>query len=384
MPALVGDGPPMPWRGPHRRRSRSGAMLSVRIGLLQVVGTALAAHGHGDRRSLDAVAYLLLGAGPAALAARRRAPLTVLALNLATTGSYYALDYRYGPAFLGLFVAVFTAVERAAGRHVVTLIAAGFAGYSALSVLLDREPRSIGRLIATAALLSFVVMLAEAMHSGRERGRAAAQAASEQRRRRASEERLRIAQELHDTLGHHLSVINVQAGVALHLGGEQADSALVAIKQASHEALDELRDVLSILRNDQEAPRAPTPTLARLDELVEQSRAAGLPVQLQRDDDARPLPPAVDRAAYRIVQEALTNVRRHAEASRARVNLRRGDAALLVEITDDGRSDGLVAEEGNGIEGMRTRATALGGTLELDRAPAGGLRVRAVLPLVTP
>jgi signal transduction histidine kinase len=205
----------------------------------------------------------------------------------------------------------------------------------------------------------------------------------EQQRRQASEERLRIARELHDVLGHHLSLINVQAGVGLHLMDsrpEQAREALTAIKSASAEALREVRSVLGVLRPEEEAaPRAPAPSLARLDDLTAD---AGLPVRTVVDGTPRPLPAEVDRAAYRIVQEALTNVRRHAgPAAAAVVTIGYAEGEVTVRVTDDGAGSAAPLDGGNGIPGMRARAEALGGTLTAAPVPGGGFAVRAVLPV---
>jgi signal transduction histidine kinase len=227
----------------------------------------------------------------------------------------------------------------------------------------------------------------------RRAGAEAARARAEQSRRQASEERLRIARELHDVLGHHLSLINMRAGVALHLldtqpperAPEQARDAFAAIKQASAEALREVRGVLAALRPaDESAPRSPTPGLAELDALVEQARAAGLPVTLRLDGLPAQLPAEVDRAAYRIVQEALTNVRRHAGPSAtATVCIGWSPEALAVRVDDDGAGPAATApaEPGNGIPGMRERAAALGGELSAGGRAGGGFRVDATLPL---
>jgi signal transduction histidine kinase len=207
-----------------------------------------------------------------------------------------------------------------------------------------------------------------------------ARARAEQQRRQASEERLRIAQELHDVLGHHLSLINVQAGVGLHLMDEQpeqARTALVAIKDASAEALREVRSVLGILRSeDESAPRTPAPSLANLPALVEDAGATA-----SVHGAARELPAEVDRAAYRIAQEALTNVRRHAgTGATAQVVIGYEPDALTVRVQDDGVG-GPPVEDGNGIAGMRARAAALGGTLSAGPADGGGYLVEARLPL---
>jgi len=219
--------------------------------------------------------------------------------------------------------------------------------------------------------------MAETMKTRAERAKAKA----EQERRQASEERLRMARELHDVLGHHLSLINVQAGVGLHLMDsrpEQAREALAAIKTASAEALREVRAVLGVLRPEEEAaPRQPALGLDRLDELT---GSAGLPVTATVSGAPRPLPAEVDRAAYRIVQEALTNVRKHAGPEvTAAVTIEYAADEIVVSIRNDGASvDGL--GEGSGIAGMRARAEALGGSLRAAPLAEGGFLVGASLP----
>jgi signal transduction histidine kinase len=212
-------------------------------------------------------------------------------------------------------------------------------------------------------------------------------AGAQETRRQASEERLRLARELHDALGHHLSLINLQAGVALHLDQElpvQARGALAAIKQASLDTLGELRSLLDLLRQQpQPTPRAPTWTLARLDALVAQAHAAGLEVRTQIQGQVRVLPDGVDVAAFRIVQEALTNITRHAGTTTATVRVAYGDQDLTVEVDDDGHGPGVRnrADGGMGLLGMRERVAALDGELQTGPRPGGGFRVRARLPL---
>ncbi len=210
-------------------------------------------------------------------------------------------------------------------------------------------------------------------------------------RRRASEERLQMARDLHDVIGHNISLINVQAGVGLDLMDahpEQARAALAAIKVVSKDALDELRTMLAGLRQDNEqAPRAPAPGLGHLDELVEVTRAAGIPVILQTVGEARALPAAVDLAAYRIVQESLTNVARHAGQATATVRLVHGRDGLNIEVCDVGGASAAsksVPGTGTGITGMRERADALGGRLEAGPRPGGGFAVTAHLPFEGP
>lgn len=208
-------------------------------------------------------------------------------------------------------------------------------------------------------------------------------------RRSTYEERLRIAREVHDVVGHSLSVISMQAGVALHVlqkRPDQVEASLEAIRSTSKDALEELRGTLAVFRErESDDQRAPQPGLARLDELMEPLRAAGTHVDLSiegGDDDQPPrLPASVDHAAYRIIQESLTNVVRHADGADAIVRIRRDEAVLIIEVSDDGpptKRSGIVP--GNGISGMRERARAVGGQLAVE-THQGRVTVRAELPV---
>jgi signal transduction histidine kinase len=200
-------------------------------------------------------------------------------------------------------------------------------------------------------------------------------------RRRAVEERLRIARELHDSLTHSISVIQVQAGVAVHLArkrGEEVPPALLAIEEAGADAARELRETLGVLRTPDDCDGS---GLGHLDGLVARARAAGLPVTITVTGPQRPLPADVDQAAYRIVQEALTNVGRHAGGARAVVQLRYAPDALTVQVDDDGAGAGTqAAGPGLGLIGMRERVSALGGRLHAGPQEHGGFQVRAELP----
>jgi signal transduction histidine kinase len=371
-----------------RGSSIADVLLASGLAVLLTVATYFASQEQPARRAFDvgAAALVILAAG--ALAARRRHPVAVLALVFGTTLLYFVLGYDPGPIWIALIVAYYTAIVQ--GHRVAAWItaAAGFLIFPWLDfVLFDRPAPSLLSLAALAAWLLVLLGIGEAVRIRRERAAEAVRIREEEARRRASEERLRIARELHDALGHHLSLINVQSGVALHLNEElpeQTRNSLSAIKEASKEALTELRSVLDILRQEGErAPRSPTSTLARLDDLVAQAAAAGLEVRTETDGQIRPLPFGVDIAAFRIVQEALTNVARHAGPATASVRLTYGDRDLTVEVDDDGRGpqSHASAGTGKGIVGMRERVAALGGDLEAGPRPAGGFRVRARLPL---
>lgn len=351
---------------------------------MQVIGTTFAARN--QPADLDLWGYALLGASGLALAGGRRWPVPTLAFIGAVTVAYTALGYPGGPTFVALIIIGIWAVKAGHRYAVWALVAAGYAAW----VLLTAP--TLNQALVLAGWLAGLLLVAELARVGEQQRAQAAQVRAErarvraeQQRRTASEERLRIAQELHDVIGHHLSLINVQAGVGLHLMDnrpEHAREALGAIKQASAEALREVRSVLATLRAaDEAAPRTPAPGLERLAELTGD---AGLPVQSAVVGTVRPLPPEVDRAAYRIVREALTNVRRHAGAgATATVVVEYGAKELVVRVDDDGggATPAAPVNEGTGIDGMRERAQALGGSLTAGPGPEQGFRVEARLPV---
>jgi signal transduction histidine kinase len=235
-------------------------------------------------------------------------------------------------------------------------------------------------LALVAGWATLMLAIAELVRVRRMQAAERQRVAAEVERRREDEQRLLLAQELHDVLAHNISLINVQASVALHLVDDhpdQARPALVNIKAASHDALKELRTALDVLRHGEAAPRAPAPTLADLDELIDGVRLGGLDVHMTIDGPVEPLPSAVELAAYRIVQEALTNVTRHAQAHDVSVHIEY-DEGVTIEVLDDGVGGAPTA--GNGLVGMRERALALGGSVTAGPHPGGGFRVAAHLP----
>jgi signal transduction histidine kinase len=379
--------------------------VAVLVGVVQLGLTTGAARGQPDRQPLDLLAYLLLATGPVALLWRWRSPAPVLAVVMASNVLYFALGYPYGPAWLALIVAFWTAVTGGARRAAWITALVGLAAYYTLAALVDRvEPATAATIAAHLGWLLLVLAVAEVAMAGRQRRLAAERSRAEEARRRAGEERMRIARELHDVLAHNISLINVQAGVALHLMDEQpgqSRSALVAIKQASNDALGELRSVLDVLRQGDEAPpRSPASGLADLDSLVARAGATGLEVRTRVEGTPRPLPAGTDLAAYRIVQESLTNVTRHAGPASATVLVRYGKDDLTVQVDDNGRgvesasgrpesdSDRQARRSGrsgrsagSGIRGMHERVAALGGELTTGPRPGGGFRVLARLPL---
>jgi signal transduction histidine kinase len=377
---------------------RVDVALAVLAGVVQIGGTALVARHHPHARTLDVYGYLLLAAGPAALIARRRQPVPVLMLAFATTLGYVLLGYPGGPIWMGLIVAFGTALM--AGHRIAAYgsLLAGYLGFLWLPVLTAGKPApSAWAAGGLAAWLLLLLAGAELIRNRRAFAQASRQRAIEEQRsvhetalRQASEERLGIARDLHDVVAHSLSLINVQAGVALELMDrrpEQVRTALTAIKQASREALVDVQSVLDSLRRPgEEVPRAPAPGLRDVEELVRRAEATGLSVDVRVAPAA--LPRGVDAAAYRIVQEALTNVVRHADASSVSVRIGPDDGDLVIEVEDDGAerpgpSRGGASGGGRGIRGMTERAAALGGQLTAGREPGGGFAVRARLPLET-
>ncbi|WUN28958.1 sensor histidine kinase [Streptomyces sp. NBC_00316] len=378
-------------------RGRSSARLpwpsTLLLGAFVMVGSSLAARGQLDERApLDLFARILLFIAVAVLLLRHRRPVLAVFVSSAAAMVYLGAGYPYGPVFLAVAVGCFSAVV--AGHRRAAWAAVGMVWVGHLLVahwLYPWLPPSgdsaapWGQELGVAAWVVAIVAAAEFVRVRREQWAAQRAEREAAEKRRADEERLRMARELHDVLAHSISVINVQAGVGLALldtDPEQARTALTTIKAASKEALGEVRQVLDTLRTPGDAPRAPAPGLDRLPELVDQASSAGLTVTLETDGIRNAVPPGTDLAAFRIVQEALTNVVRHSGSRSARVRIGYGTGRIRLRIDDDGPATGSEAGgSGNGLAGMRERAAALGGTIEAGPRPDGGFRVRAELPL---
>jgi signal transduction histidine kinase len=358
-------------------------VLPVLLAAFQLFVSIRAGRGQPERHPVDLFAGVLLVSSGLSLIWMRRYAVPVLAFTSAAFLVYLLREYPYGPMAFAPLIAAFHAVL--SGHRAAAWITGGvlYAAHIGGRFVLDIDRPQPFEMLAVGVWFVILLGIAEIVRVRRERAAETQRTRQEMERRRAGEERLRIAQELHDLVAHHISLINVQAGVALHLVDskpEQTATALAAIKDASKEALVELRSIVGILRDTSEqAPRAPVPGLARLDELVNRTAQAGLDVHTSVHGERRTLPSRVDAAAYRIVQESLTNVVRHANASRATVRVGYGDSAVTVQVDDDGHGTDSLAE-GNGITGMRERATALGGTFSAGPVH-GGFRVTARLPL---
>jgi signal transduction histidine kinase len=353
---------------------------------------------------LPAVIVLALG-----IATRRLWPRAAFVATVVGVGTYLATGAMFGPIFLGPALGVYA---MASGTHLladqnpaaasdlaipplrswapllILLVPMIMAGHWREPYLGLLNPALYGALVTVVAIAVVPATIALLLRARREGER---EVREQERRRYAYEERLRIARDVHDVVGHSLAVITMQAGVALHvLDKERAAQprpdrvaeSLEAIKKTSREALAELRTTLEVFRSDAEEPLSPVPGLARLNDLVERLRSAGRDVTLVREnsDDLELLPAAADQAAYRIIQESLTNVVRHAAMAHATVRVAAEEGRLTVEVRDDGPAMSVPAE-GNGIRGMRERAKAVGGTLRLLVGEPSGLVVRADLPL---
>ncbi len=388
-------GPPASGRPPWAWVAGAGVPLgqAAVVAVVQVVGSTFAAHNQHGRAPLDAFGYLLLLLGPALLVLRRRRPVAVVAGTSLVTAGYLAAGYPYGPAFVSWLIACCAAIG--AGHRRAAW--AGLAGVYLVHVLATfvlpadwqrAAPPSGSAWLPELGLLAWLLLVvagAELVRFRRERIAAHRAYRQQLEERRANEERLRMARELHDILAHSLSLINIQAGVALALLDRrpaEARTALVTIKSTSKEALGEVRQVLATLRGPGAAPRGPAPGLDRLDELTEQADRVGLEAEVHERGERRALSATVDLTAFRIVQEALTNVVRHSAARQAVVVLDWTDpAVLVVRVEDPGPAVlGDAGGSGSGLVGMRERAAAFGGTITAGPLPDGGFRVRAELP----
>ncbi|MDX3187406.1 sensor histidine kinase [Streptomyces sp. MN03-5084-2B] len=349
---------------------RYAAELAVVVAVL--VGSLFAVLNDGAKPAHHAaIGWALTVLACAAVFFRRRYPLTVAALTLVCCALYYPLTDPDGLVLLAFAYALYNAAAAGRIRGAALLVVAAMAGVTAgeISSRTGRHVDNFAFFLMTGWFVALVAGGAVAHY------RAEAERTKEaEARARATDERLRIARELHDVLGHHLALINVQAGAALHRRDPgQAEEALGAIKDASRTALQELRTTLGMLR------QAGGPSLQRVAELAESVGASGLTVRTEIDGVARDLPPDVEHAAFRVVQEALTNVAKHAGAKTVVVRLGYGADELTVAVDDDGH--GGAAPAGNGIRGMAERARALGGELTAAPREDGGYRVHARLPV---
>ncbi|MGV9405624.1 sensor histidine kinase [Streptomyces sp. NPDC003667] len=351
------------------------------------VTAALLVTGLSGQRSatnLALLGYALLTIGGLALVARRRVPIAVLAVTGLCAVGYQADGFDV-PAVAYLF-AVYAAVRE--GHRTVTVAASvvmlALLPLAALASGLHDTGEAFARARGALELAWLIAAGAagEALRQAERRADEAERTREETARRRADEERLRIARELHDSLTHQISVIKVQAEVAVHVArrrSEEVPPSLLAIQEAGREASRELRATLEALRDDDTAPPR---GLEDVPELVERARTLGLNATLTIEGQRHGMPAAVDRTVYRIVQESLTNVARHANAATASVRIDCRPDALAIRVDDDGRATPAADPvPGLGLLGMRERVTALGGRLRAGPRGGGGFTVQAELPV---
>ena len=335
-----------------RQRLVLGVVAILVCELITVGGTIAASRHQDDRVAINALAIALLAIPPLLLPLRLKWPVQMLAFALACVLAYSWIGFPGGPIYLALGTAYFTTARLGHRRWAIASLIVGYIGIVWMPALLDTPGDNKVTVGGALGVLAWLLVLFAIGEIVRTRARFVEQfdrSREEERQRQISDERLRIARELHDVLAHNVSLINVQAGVALHLideRPEQAREALTNIKAASAETLREMRSVLGVLRGvDEEAPRAPAPSLSRLDALIASAAAAGVDVDSSVAGSVAQLPAGVDVAAYRIVQEALTNVARHAgRAAHARVVVDYRDDALTVQVDDDGAGAAPVIE----------------------------------------
>lgn len=378
-------------------------LLALFITVMQVQGTMIRNAGEVASRPLTDLGYLgyvLLIVSGVVVAVRRRWPVPVFVVAALASLVYYGLDFPDGPGWLGLFVTLYTLAAYGDGRRSLAVAGVGITVLAVgwLVAAADIEPRAaIGWVFFRIGASVMSVALGESVRSRRviaaeaqERADLAERTREDEARARVDAERLRIAREVHDTVAHAIAVINVQSGVTAHVldkRPEVAREALRAIEQTSSRALREMRAILGVLRDDDDGGRVPYPGLGQIGELAVKAREAGLDIEVEEASPVTPLPSAVGSAAYRIVQESITNVIRHVGPTRVTVALNPGIEVLEICVTDEGRhapgaGTGGSARPGRGIFGMRERCQLLGGELDAGPLPGGGFEVKARLPLV--
>ncbi|WP_406149776.1 sensor histidine kinase [Streptomyces sp. NBC_01012] len=381
-----------------------GALAAVVLVCMLCASFAEPSPGHSPpvlaARDPEVSGVLLMVLAAAVLVLRRRRPMTVLAATGALSATEFVLTGLPSPIVVSAVIALFT-VAASTDRPTTWRVGLLTMGVLALAAMVaGPTPWYSQENLGVLAWTGLACAAGDAVRSRRafvdairERAERAERTREEEAGRRVAEERLRIARDLHDVVAHHIALVNVQAGVAAHVMDrrpDQAKEALGHVREASRSALNELRATVGLLRQsgDPEAPTEPAPGLAVLDALVDTFRNAGLPVEVACTDPDSPLPAAADLAAYRIIQEALTNVRKHAGAgAKAEVSVVRVGRTAEVTVLDDGTGAGPGPAPddggGHGLLGMRERVTALGGTLTVGPRYGGGFRVHAILPVTS-
>jgi signal transduction histidine kinase len=382
-------------RTTQRRALVLDALVAAAFIAMCLVVTAKIADEGGERYDGTTVVLTVLIGG--ALALRRVAPRVSLVVTVAGLALYSLAEHSGGPIYLAPLIPLYTIAAQGNRRHTFGWKAATLATFVVVGLLGPDPGQHLIYLIAFAGWAAGAVFLGTTQYNRRayleqleQRARDLEESRDEEARRRVAEERLRIARDLHDVLAHGIATIHMHAAAALHVYDrhpEEAVPALQAIKAQSKQALDEVRGALGVLRSDRDlaAPLTPAPGVRDLATLVETTRLAGLDVALDIEPTLPPMPSAFEVTVYRIVQESLTNVMRHAGPNaRTRVSVRVVDDVLAVDVVDDGMgAAGVVgpATAGHGIVGMQERAATVGGELLAHPAAGGGFEVHARLPL---
>ncbi|HWD78519.1 MAG TPA: histidine kinase [Kribbella sp.] len=368
--------------------------LALALALLAINLLAPAGRHIGEKLELNRTVVLLAVAGAVAITFRRRAPMLVLVITTGITTVFLVAEQTKSPIVVYMGVAIFTVVL-AKDRLTRSVVVSA----TALITLAVEVLFVGGSVLDNLGLMFFVLFsgaIGEAVRNRRayleeleERALRAERSRDEEAQRRVIEERLRIAHELHDVIAHHIALMNVQAGVAAHVlrsQPDEAERALALVRSGGRAVLQELTVLLGILRRSgSPLPTAPAPSLHELDALVRSFTAAGVQVAYEPPDGLGALPDVLELTAYRIVQESLTNVLKHAPGAAAQVQLGRRPGALEVTVTN-GPGRGPVEGPrggGHGLVGMRERVTAVGGELWVGPTADGGFGVRAELPLET-
>lgn len=358
-------------------------LFAVVVGMLIAVTSDAASDGQEGVRGMDARGVLLVAMGSVGLAGRRRWPGAALAVALAVTLAFLEAGYPYGPIFLLTGVALYSVAVWRDHRYTTVAALATVVVHVTWAVLFEGDAE--GPLVAILGSTAWIAAAVGAGVAVRLRREATTRGLAEARRQAGYEERLRIAQEVHDVVGHGLAVISMNAGAALHVLGkpgpvpsEALERSLRAIRQASNGALDELRATLATFTGT--LGGAPVNGLTAVPALVAATDVDGLAVRLAVDGAPVEVPAPVGLAGYRIVQEALANVVRHAHARHAVVSIAYGADAVAITVTDDG-DGGADPGTGTGLASMGERARAVGGTFRAGPRAGGGFEVRASLPV---
>ena len=366
-------------------------VVGIGLGLAAVVHDIHTKDGPQGPLWFDVIAAVVI---PATLFFRRRFPFGAPAAAAILIAASSFVDERFIPSsFIPLLAGIAANVlfaqlpqrRQAIVGYVLTIAVVGIVDHN--------DPRGhIGNWIWITAIFGIAWLVGFAFsgasrqaEEAKERARRAEREREERARLAVSEERARIARELHDVVGHSVSVMTVQASAVRRLlkpEQEREREALLIVEQTGREAMAEMRRMVGVLRRPEEGPAlAPQPSLEHLDKLVEHARESGLPVQLTVEGDAVQLPAGVDLTAYRLVQEGLTNALKHARAKNAEVLVRYSNGFVELSVTDDGTGDGGGDSGGHGLVGMRERISVYGGDLEAGPRPEGGYRLRATLPV---